>query len=290
MSGPEAGACSEAVKAPALRRIASGGGVTIHEYVCTAGPRDRRFEEQHARFTIAAVVSGSFAYKTDGGRALLVPGALLFGNPGACYECGHDHSTGDRCISFQFDAPLFEELAKTAAGSSRFRFPSGSLPAHDALLPMLTAVETAAETSLPALQLEELALAVAERVLGVVSGARAAAAAVLARDEQRISEVLRYLDERLDEPLELEELAAVAGLSKYHFLRTFRSAVGRSPYQHLLRERMRRAALSLVRTPAPVSAIALQAGFGDLSTFHRRFRGIFGVSPNAYRQRARALG
>lgn len=280
----------EAPKQPALRRIAAGGGLTIHEYVCTAGPRDRPFEEQHSRYTIAAVVSGSFVYKTDGGRGLLVPGSLLLGNPGACYECGHDHSTGDRCVSFQFELQLFEELAASAARSSRFRFPAGQVPANDALLPLLTAVETAAETAQPALQLEELAVAVAERVIGELAGARAAAAAVLARDEQRISEVLRYVEQRLDEPLELDELAAVAGLSKYHFLRTFRSVVGRSPYQHLLLQRMHRAALSLVRTEAPVSSIALDAGFGDLSTFHRRFRAIFGASPKAYRQRARALG
>lgn len=284
---------------PSQRAIAAGRGYSINEYLCHAGPSDRAFEEQHDRFTIAAVVGGSFVYKTDSGKGLLHPGSLLLGNVGACYECGHEHSTGDRCVSFQFEPAYFDELAATAAGRSGYRFPTAVLPANDALLPMLAAIEAVAAVDAPhpspamvAMQLDELAAAVAEAVLGVMSGGGAARSmahaprSVAARDEQRISEVLRYLELHADEPLVLDELAEVAGLSKYHFLRTFRCAVGRSPYQYLLMIRMRRAALALVRTAGPVSAIALDAGFGDLSTFNRRFREVFGVSPQAYRRGA----
>lgn len=273
---------------PSVRGISAGRGYEINDYVCHAGPRDRPFEERHELFSIAAVVSGSFVYKTDGGKGLLHPGSLLLGNAGACFECGHEHGTGDRCISFRFEPTYFEELAMTAAGRSGYRFPFGVLPANDALLPMLAAAEAVAEGApLQSMQLEELAVAVAEAVLGTISGAgleTGVARSVGARDAQRISEVLRYLELHADEPLVLEELAEVAGLSKYHFLRTFRGAVGRSPYQYLLMIRMRRAALALVRTAGPVSAIALEAGFGDLSTFNRRFREIFGVSPQGYRR------
>ena len=275
-----------------MRGISAGRGYAINDYVCHAGPRDRPFEERHGFFNIAVVVSGSFVYKTDGGKGLLHPGSLLLGNSGACFECGHEHSTGDRCVSFQYEPAYFEELAASAAGRSDYRFPTGVLPANDALLPMLAAAEAVASGApLPSLQLEELAVAVAEAVLGTTSGAGLEGArgagtsrSVGARDAQRISEVLRYLELHADEPLVLEELAEVAGLSKYHFLRTFRGLVGRSPYQYLLMIRMRRAALALVRTAGPVSAIALEAGFGDLSTFHRRFREVFGVSPQAYRR------
>jgi AraC family transcriptional regulator len=283
---------------PSLRAIASGRGYSINEYVCHAGPSDRAFEEQHLAFTIAAVVGGSFVYKTDGGEGLLHPGSLLLGNVGACYECGHEHSTGDRCVSFQFAPAYFEELAATAAGRSGYRFPVGVLPANDALLPMLTAVEAIAAvgdagpgSAMQAMQLDELAAAVAEAVLGVMAGVgRSLPPSVAARDAQRISEVLRYLELHADEPLVLDELAEVAGLSKYHFLRTFRGVVGRSPYQYVLMTRMRRAALALVRTAGPVSAIALEAGFGDLSTFNRRFRDVFGVSPQGYRRQRGAAG
>jgi len=72
-------------------------------------------------------------------------------------------------------------------------------------------------------------------------------------------------------------------MSPYHFLRTFRVLVGVTPHQFILHARMKRAAVLLRRTSDNVSAIAFAAGFGDLSTFNRRFQRIFALSPRAYR-------
>jgi AraC family transcriptional regulator len=84
-------------------------------------------------------------------------------------------------------------------------------------------------------------------------------------------------------PLGLEDLAASAGMSKYHFLRVFRRLTGMTPYQYLLSARMRRAALELASSRRPVLDVALDAGFGDLSTFNHRFRAAFGATPTQYR-------
>lgn len=276
-------------RVPTVRPIASAQGLEIIEFTCYAGPQDRPFEEQHDRTTIAAVMAGSFVYKTDGGKRLMHKGSLLLGNAGACYECGHDHSTGDRCVSFRFTPATFEELAASAAGSMHFRFPAGALPAIDELIPILARLEAIAEgASASPMELEEMAVTVVEQVLRVASGApQALSVAVTRRDEQRISEVLRYLEGTCDQPLQIDELAEQAGLSKYHFLRTFREVVGRSPYQYVLALRMRRAALALLRSDDAVSLIAYEAGFGDLSTFNHRFRGVFGKSPLAFRRQHR---
>ena len=59
--------------------------------------------------------------------------------------------------------------------------------------------------------------------------------------------------------------------------------MGMTPYQYLLSARMRRAALELVSSRRPVLPIALDSGFSDLSTFNRRFRATFGVTPTQYR-------
>jgi AraC family transcriptional regulator len=75
----------------------------------------------------------------------------------------------------------------------------------------------------------------------------------------------------------------VAAMSPYHFLRTFRVLVGVTPHQFILHARMKRAAVLPRRTSDNVSAIAFAAGFGDLSTFNRRFQRIFALSPPAYR-------
>lgn len=268
------------------RPIGSGVGWAVSEFICTFGPGDRPFEESHAHIAISAVVSGSFRYRTSTGRALLHPGAFLLGNAGACYECGHDHGGGDRCIAFHYEPALFEEIAATAAGSSRYRFPVAMLPARREFAALVVDLE-AAMTLTDGIGMDELSVRLAERVLGAASGVVPVPVRATARDQRRIGATLRYIEANVDRPLDLEVLSDTAFMSKYHFLRTFRNVVGVTPHQFLLGARLRRAALTLRATSAPVAAVALDAGFNDLSTFGNQFRTAFGVSPNVFRQQHR---
>src|ERR1700759_5156802 len=87
--------------------LALGTGWRVSDVVCTAGPQDRPFEERHEWMTIALVTRGTFNYRSTHGSAVLVPGSLLLGNLGACFECGHEHSAGARCLSFQCCPAVF---------------------------------------------------------------------------------------------------------------------------------------------------------------------------------------
>lgn len=221
---------------------------------------------------IAAVLDGSFHYSADSGKALLHPGALMLGNPGSCYQCGHDHSTGDRCAALHLAPELFAEIAASSGGGARFRFTSAMLPAlPDVTRPMVELL-AARENA----QREAAVIALAEKVVSILSGKAPSVAAPNARDHRRIDRVLRHIEAHADEALDLDALAGIACMSKYHFLRCFRRITGVTPYDFLLRLRLRRAALKLSETPAPVSDIAYDSGFGDLSTFNHRFRGTFG--------------
>jgi AraC-like DNA-binding protein len=233
--------------------------------------------------SIASVLAGSFHYRASSGEALLYPGAFLLGNAGDCFQCSHEHGTGDRSIAFLFAPALFQEIAAAATGNSRFRFPAAMLPAARELTVPSVALAHAATTG-PA-NLGELAIRVAETVLETLSGAAQSPAAASPRDLRRVSEVVRHIEARAEAPLDLDALAGVAAMSKYHFLRIFRRVAGVTPYEFLLGVRMRRAAFALATTPTPVTTIALDAGFGDLSTFHGRFRAVFGTTPAAYRRR-----
>jgi AraC-like DNA-binding protein len=98
--------------------------------------------------------------------------------------------------------------------------------------------------------------------------------------------VLDYIDARLGSDLSLAELSAQVAMSKYHFLRTFRHTSGMTPHQYILGRRLRTAATALRATNKPVARIALDHGFGDLSTFNHFFRRMMGVTPTAYRSSA----
>jgi len=276
-----------ALRQGAARPLRQGQGWSISEYVCTAGPDDRPFEERHEQFSIAAVIEGTFTYRGDTGTAVLHPGAFLLGNSATCYECGHDHSTGYRCISFHFSPAYFAEVAASIAGSGRYRFPTPMLPVTPKLLPWLVRIE--ARTALAeGLDMDESAPHLMEAVIGAVSATTPSPVCVSARDARRVGDTLRYIELHAADALDLETLAGVAIMSKYHFLRTFRHIVGMTPYQFLLSVRMRRAAVRLATSSEPVSAVAFETGFGDLSTFNGRFRDVFGMSPTAYRSRERA--
>jgi transcriptional regulator GlxA family with amidase domain len=133
------------------------------------------------------------------------------------------------------------------------------------------------------LRSEELALGLVERVIGAMTGDRRTAAAPTGRETRRVVEAIRLVEADAARPLQLREMAASAGMSKYHFLRVFRRLTGVTPHQYLISARLRRAALVLASSHRPVIAIALDSGFGDLSTFNHRFRDTFGVTPSRYR-------
>ena len=257
--------------------LAAGAGWRVRDCTCTAGPQDRPFEEQHDAVCVAAVTRGTFQYRTSQGRATLVPGGLLLGNPGAHFECGHEHGVGDRCLSFDFDSDYFEEVVASVPGARRLLFTMPRLPPSEALLPLIAAAEAADD----ALGFEEVAL----RVVGaaVTAGSCADEVVLNLRQQRRVAEVVRRIEAEPDEPVTLSRLAQDAAMSPYHFLRTFNAVCGVTPYQFILAQRLRLAALRLRRTTEPISAIAYEAGFNDLSTFNRRFRRVVGMTPGAWR-------
>ncbi len=125
-----------------------------------------------------------------------------------------------------------------------------------------------------------------ERVIAATAGRGRSAAPPTARETRRVVDAIRAVESDATQPVSLEQLARVAGVSKYHFLRVFRRLTGMTPHQYLISARLRRAALALASSRRPVLAIALDSGFGDLSTFNHRFRAAFGVTPTQYRASA----
>jgi AraC-like DNA-binding protein len=130
---------------------------------------------------------------------------------------------------------------------------------------------------------EELGAQLAGRAVEL-AGEPSAEAGADARAEARVTRIAREIERRPGAGRSLAALADEAGLSPYHFLRTFRRITGVTPHQFLLRLRLRDAALRLVSGSGRIIDVALDAGFGDLSNFNRAFRVEFGAGPREYRR------
>jgi AraC family transcriptional regulator len=267
----------------AARVLAQGIGWSVADVVCTAGPKDRPFEEQHRNVCVAVVAAGSFQYRSHAGRVLLVPGSLLLGNAGQAYECGHEHAKGDRCISFSYAPEYFERVtADAGAGTAMFRV--AALPAVRATSPAVArACAGLASSDAKDLAWEELGVRLAVDSLQLANDTHGIREA-LPSAEARVTRAVRMIDEYPEMRHSLARLAQKARLSPYHFLRTFEAVAGLTPHQYVMRMRLRRAAVRLVQEESSVLNIAFDCGFGDVSNFNRSFRAEFGMSPRAFRR------
>ncbi|HEY9463996.1 MAG TPA: AraC family transcriptional regulator [Vicinamibacterales bacterium] len=267
--------------------VAGGEGWTVADVICTSGPDDRPFEEQHSQFAIAVVVAGSFQCRSPLGAALMTPGSLMLGNSGQCFECGHAHGEGDRCVSFWYAPDHFERLSADAGvrrGAARFSVPR--LPPIRALSPMVTraVLGVSAPDEMPWDELSVMVAGTALRVSAGLSSSDRRSSPLNA--DARVVHALRTVDRYPASTWTLNRLANVSGLSLYHFLRTFDRITGVTPHQYVLRARLRHAAVRLVRESGSILDLALDCGFGDISNFTRAFRNEFGASPRRYRERS----
>lgn len=270
--------------------LASGTGWRVSDVVCTSGPREPRYVEQHSAYSMALVTNGNFQYRTAQGSALMTPGSLMLGNAGACFECGHQHSRGDRCLAFHFSPELFESVIAAVPGGGRLVLGAPRLPPVPSVLAVLAAGQALRDEGGEAEQFGELALRLAGAVCAVLNeGVCPSPRAPTPRDERRVAGALRRIEAQRGARISIDELASGAAVSVFHFVRIFEQVVGVTPGQYMLRTRLRRAAVKLRRSNDAIAAVALECGFDDLSTFNRQFRRATGLTPGAYRARPATL-
>jgi AraC-like DNA-binding protein len=254
--------------------------ISVVDYRCTLGPADPPFPEMHRCFSLAYVRRGSFGCRTQGGDYELVAGAILVGHPGNEYTCTHEHHVcGDECLSFQFSPELVEPLGAPKA------WRAGALPPLAPLIVIGESAQAAVEKKCD-VSLEEAGMMLAAKFAATVSAA-APSGDVTARDRRRAVEAALWINAHAHEPIDLAATARLSGLSPFHFLRTFAKTLGITPHQYLVRCRLKRATGFLAERERPITDLAFDCGFSDLSNFIRTFRRAAGMSPRAFRNASR---
>lgn len=266
--------------------VKQGRATDLSRVRCTMGRNDRPFPEIHTRgvWTIAMVRRGAFRYRgsATNDRPELRPGWLLLGRPGSAFECAHDHDHGDECASLTVPEDVVADARGLADRTMRDTLASAAalppLPRVAALL------EHASRADDADVDLDEVACLVAEAIATHAASAAERDDACGRRERGRAREAMARIEAAWHEPLALDDLAREAGLSPFHFLRVFRRVTGTTPHQYLIGARVRAAVQMLLDTDLPVTRIAYDSGFRDLSNFNHTFRRTVGCTPRAYRR------
>lgn len=275
---------TESTPRPPRRVLLRGRGLSVVDYRCAAVPGEPAVAEQHTRHVLAYVRRGSFGCRCRGRQFELVAGSMFVGHPGDEYTCTHEHhGGGDECLSFHLEPALADEI-----GASPAAWHIGALPPLPAL-GVLGELAQAAALGRTDIGVDEAGLRLAQRFVELVAGrdVPAPAASASAADRRRATRAALWIEAHAADPVDLDGAAAQAGLSSFHFLRVFSRVFGLTPHQYLIRRRLGHAARLLADDAMPVTELALQVGFGDLSNFVRSFGQAAGMSPSQFRRLAR---
>jgi AraC-like DNA-binding protein len=99
-----------------------------------------------------------------------------------------------------------------------------------------------------------------------------------------------HIDRHYQSALDLDQVSRVAGVSKFHFVRSFEATYGETPMRYLTRRRIERAQDLLRSANLTVTEVCMLVGFASLGSFSSRFAHLVGESPTAYRDRWAAQG
>jgi AraC family transcriptional regulator len=253
------------------------GALTIADYRCRLGNAERPFTELHGCASVSYVRAGTFGYRSRGRSFELVAGSVLVGNTGDEFVCTHDHrGGGDECLSFQLTPELVDSLGDHARS-----WQCVALPPLPELMVQAELCQACADGASD-VGLDEAALLFVSRFLQLSAGREPEPFDTRPLLRRRVVESALWIDENFASDIDLASAARQAGMSAFHYLRTFSRVLGVTPHQYLVRCRLRQAARRLGSGATSITDVALDVGFRDLSNFVRTFRRAAGLSPRRF--------
>jgi AraC-like DNA-binding protein len=250
------------------------------ETVAYRGPLPRMPTHAHAQFQLTLYDGGPRRFRVGRHGFAGAPRTAII------IQAGEPHSSvpvADPLLTlhtFYIEESLMAEVAATlwgGQGTVAFRDP---LIADEATVAQLLATHRALERG--DLESEEKTFFALEQLVHR-HATPTGAARPNTTTETGLRAVRDLLDERVAENLCLDELAGVAGLSRFHLIRAFQRRYGVTPFAHLRHRRIEKARAAL-RAGASLADAAAGAGFADKSHLGRTFRAVMGATPGEYRQ------
>ncbi|MCY1264000.1 HTH-type transcriptional activator RhaS [compost metagenome] len=241
---------------------------------------DRHF---HLDFHIGLVTEGVQRQCFKGKSVLLGPGCISLMPPGEIHDGAKEGQEAYMLKTFRLSHDLLvgiTEDSESRRGAAEF---GGTLLEHPLLAAQLLRLHDAMQSSNAS-----MTLALQSEWLTLIHILLSEARAEVPRDVKgalshiHAKRIRDYCDAHLADKITLDELAALCGIGRFHFLRQFKQAVGMTPHAWLLRLRLEQSCSLLAHSSKTIAEVAQSVGFYDQSHFNRAFRLAFGVAPSNY--------
>ncbi len=236
----------------------------------------------HDEFAIGVIEQGAQRFHHRGSTHIAPPSSLITVNPDEVHDGESAGSEGYQYRMTYIHADMIEELLRELYGAGR---PPGWFGNPVTFDPEIAAclhrafllLEQDAGCLLESRTLFIQAIA----TLFVRHAAERRMPQPVSGDRAVVRRACEYIRAMAAENITLEEIAAVTGLSRFHFLRVFKAATGLPPHVWLVQCRVK-LARKAIENGVPLADAALQAGFADQSHMNRCFKAIHGLSPGQY--------
>lgn len=240
----------------------------------------------HETYAIGVIEAGAEAFRYRGARHVAPRGSLVAVNPDELHDgCPAGDGFAYRMLypSVALLQAIADDIADRPAGFAAFR---QAVTADPEVAGRLRRAHALMQRRADKLAVDE-ALTAALTLMVRRHADTAPPRRRPGRESGPIARARGHIDDLYMQDLTLNDLAAVAGLSRYHFLRAFRREVGVTPHTYLTGRRIA-TARRLLAGAESLSAVALACGFYDQSHFTRSFKGCTGLTPGQYRRGSQA--
>lgn len=242
----------------------------------------------HSAFTVTAILAGRLRATIATSEFDLLAGQVAFTNPNENHSA---ISSGVEFVSVSISPVLINELISETGLTSAdadIIFQSNTVQ-DEAIIRIVRALaeEIASRRTGHEAMLDAMVRQLTIHLLRSHLTVRKPARIELSRAgpvDRRLRRAIEFMHDNFSRELALEEIAAAAYLSEYHFARLFKQITGVTPHVYLANLRIERARKMLAETAMPIIEIAATVGYQSQSHFTKIFKSITGFTPRAYRE------
>lgn len=269
-----------------FNRHAKWSGIEVFHRQVLAGEYPKHFESNHEINVSLSGYSRTEKYTaygkkikncSDGGNICVMPANQPFG---ALWNDYYE------CLTVSLQPDFIEQIALENNLSPNFELKEADK--NDLLIPeigfaLLNEYDT--ENPVGKLYADSLSQTFAMHILKNYSTANFASKSIKGGlSGYKLRLVREYINENLEQDLDMAELAKVAGLSRFHFSRAFRKSMDLTPQKYLMQQRIERAKVLLTDKNLPIVEVSLQTGFKNQSHFTTLFRKFTKFTPKIWRE------